>query len=86
MKEYINGLKKAIETIEVEYEMCVMEIGDSEDENVKKMLRYTKTAFCRLTGLIEDEMIQCGETFSKNFYVDKIANLEDIAHFDNNVN
>ena len=75
---YILGLKSAIEQIENEYELCVMEHDSQlEKEEVKSKLRFTKMAFCRLTGLIEDQMIQYGEVFKRNLYVDQIYNLED---------
>lgn len=75
---YISGLKSAIEQIETEWDMCVMEYDNlSDDESIKSNLKFTKKAFEALTGLIEDEMIQYGEVFPRNFYCDKIRNLED---------
>ena len=75
---FIKGLESAIEQIETEYDMCVLELGDHTDNvEIKKRLNYIKMAFCRATSLIEDEMIQYGAKFTKNLYVDKIFNLED---------
>lgn len=75
---YILGLKKSIEQIETEWDMCVMEYDKNSDNvGVQDKLKFTKRAFVALTGLIEDEMIQCGEKFPVNFYCDKIHNLPD---------
>jgi hypothetical protein len=75
---YIKGLKAAIEQIETEWDLCVMEYDENSDNKVvQDKLKFTKRAFVALTGLIEDEMIQCGEKFPVNFYCDKINNLPD---------
>lgn len=75
---YILGLKSAIEQIETEWDMCVMEYDKNSDNiGVQDKLKFTKRAFVALTGLIEDEMIQSGEVFPTNFYCDKIHNLPD---------
>jgi hypothetical protein len=68
MEDYIEGLEKAIEIVETEWELSKLEI-DNESS-----LKYIKMAFCRVVSLIEDEMIQCGKVFPRNYYIDKIHN------------